>query len=167
MSDQLLFDDFFVSDADPGVGISVEFQGRTFPFTIRRGITVAQKEAITQAAVARHFDPEQGKVMVDGLSEGKMEVGIVSAYLLKWPSAKPITLESVGALDSALLEAIFLKIQDSRTAREEEANGPFVPSSGAASEAPAVPASPSLPAASPSVSPATSDSAGDPTPSSN
>jgi hypothetical protein len=160
-----LFDDFFVDESDPGVEILVELKGRQVPIRVRRSITLTQKEAAMQGAIQRHITDE-GRVVVDGMDDALLSIGVLFAYLVAWPftrrdgSPVPITREAVAALDSNFIETALMALRAKQAAREVEADGPFVPPSGVASEAPAPVASASLPAASDSVSPATSDSAG-------
>jgi hypothetical protein len=167
MSDLFLVDDFFVSASDPGVELSVEFKGRVVPLRVRRSITLGAKEAAMQGAIQRHVTDE-GRVVVDGMDDAKLTAGVLHAYLVAWPFSSadgtplPVTLENIERLDSNFLEAALTVLRNKQTAREEQADGPFAPASAVASEAPEVAESTSLPAASPSASPATSGSDGVP-----
>ena len=168
MSAPFLFDDFFVSPEDPGVEVQIPFKGRLVPIRLKRGLTLAEKENATQAAITRHIDEDTGRVLIDGIDDAKLGSAVVAAYIKEWPFRRadgnpvPATPEFVAQLDSNFSDALMTVIKRLQEGKREEADGPFAPTSGVPS---GVAADPNLgtflPAPSPSDSPVTSSSVGD------
>lgn len=172
MAEPFLFDDFFVSDADPGVQHTLHLKGRDVPFTFKRGINLRDKEEATAAAMTRHFDEESGKLIIDGLDDSKLTAELLVRSIKSWPftfkdgTPVPITREHVMSLIGDAGEQLVRALQGGIAAKEAEADGPFETASDVASPDMESQAA-STPAVSPSDSAATASSAGDQTPSSN
>lgn len=126
-----LFDDFFVDEADPGVEHTLHLRGRAVPIQVKRGISLADREAATQAAVARHVD-EQGRVVIDGMDDAKLSTGLLARLIKSWPFTRAdgtpveVTPENVGRLIAEGADQLLLAIKGAQAAREAEADGPFV-----------------------------------------
>jgi hypothetical protein len=129
-----LFDDFFVDEADPGVVHTVTIRGREVPITCSRGISLADKEAATQASVKRHVAPN-GKIVVDGIDDTALAVELLMRCIKSWPftykdgSTVPINRRNIRMLLSDACDALALAIIGVGAAKEAEADGPFAPPS--------------------------------------
>lgn len=134
-----LFDDFFVDDADEGVVHIVTIRGRAVPITCKRDVTLADQEAAEQAAVRRHLTPD-GRLVVDGVENGVLAVEILFRTIKRWPfvygpkhphagKPVPITRENIRRMVADGAEALATSIAKGRTAKQEEADGPFAPNS--------------------------------------
>lgn len=136
MSDQQFFyDDFFASDTDPGVTVYVKMRGREVPIVLRRGLTLADKNACQTMALKKHMGPN-GQVVYDGIDESVMVEEMIVRSILSWPfqmrdgTPVPVTRESVrrmlGGTDQ--LAELIKKLDEEGT----EALVPFAQPSAAA-----------------------------------
>lgn len=147
-----LFDDFFVSESDPGVRHVLLLRGRAVPFTMKRGLTLRDKEEASSAAMQRHFDAESGRLIIDGLDDAVLTAELLVRGIKSWPftyhdgSPVPITRETVMSLLGEAADQLVKALQGGIEAKEREADGPFVPASDAASPESATPTTPTTPA---------------------
>src|SRR5271166_6347297 len=102
MDDQFLFDDFFVSDEDPGIEIVIHVKGREIPLHIRP-LSTSDQVAVQAASVSKRFTPD-GKVVIDKIDEAKANSMLIAKSIVSWPfvnrdgSPVPVTAENCGRL---------------------------------------------------------------------
>lgn len=117
MSEQEVFyaDEFFLDDADEGVEVKVHIRGRDVPIMLKRGLTLDDTMAAQAAAVKKTLTPD-GKVLFEGMDEGRLVREMLFRSINKWPFVDrvtgeplPITRENVGRMlggADKLMEAI-------------------------------------------------------------
>jgi len=109
MAQEFLFSDFTVSDDDDGVTVDIMLGQKPVPFTMKRAVTIHERQRATDKAFKKHFSNE-GKVVVDSADDGVFSIEVVLAGLLSWPftnkdgSPVPITREAIGKLPSYVLD---------------------------------------------------------------
>ena len=102
MDDQFLFDDFFVSDEDPGIEISIHVRGREIPLHIRP-LSTSDQIAVQAASVSKRYTPE-GQVVIDRIDEAKANSMLIAKSIVSWPfvfkdgSPVPVTAENCAKL---------------------------------------------------------------------
>lgn len=140
MSNEYLYDDFFISEDDPGVEMQVPINGRVVPITFRRGLTVEETEKVRAAAIKKRLRPDGQMELVD-VNETAYQLHVVALAVKSWPFVKraedgvvtpvPVTLETVKRLGGDALNALFNAYQ-LVLARQQEALAPFEPPSDVA-----------------------------------
>lgn len=134
-TETFLVDDFFASDNDPGVVIPVTIKGRIVPITIKRGMSLEERNACEARAIKQHIDPA-GRLINDGMDMDVLTRELVFRAILDWPftqkdgSKLPVTREAVNKLLGGA-EAIAMAMQ-TIDQQGEAALVPFVPASDAA-----------------------------------
>ena len=83
MDEQFLFDDFFVSDEDPGIEIVIHVRGRHVPLRIRP-LSTSDQIAVQAASVSKRFTPE-GQVVIDRIDEAKANSMLIAKSIVSWP----------------------------------------------------------------------------------
>ena len=139
MAEPYYFDEFFVSDSDPGVTYQVPIKGRLVPIVCKRGMSLRDKEEAQSAAIQRHIDTETGRLVIDGIDDIKMDIEILSRTIKSWPfvyrdgSPVPITPETISAFLSEGVDRLIGFIAKGNAAQEAEVTGPFDAASAVAS----------------------------------
>jgi hypothetical protein len=148
------FDDFFLSDNDPGVEVPVKINGRTVPIWIKRALSTGDYKAAQAKAVMQSMGPD-GKLTIKGMDEEAFAVELVAASIVSWPFTQkkrnragqvvmdengdpirepvPVTRENVRrflAEGTAYLQAYILGAIERKS---EAVAGPFESQSGAPS----------------------------------
>lgn len=78
-----LFDDFFVSDDDPGIEVTVSVRGRDIPLRIRP-LSVSDQVEVQAQALVKRVSPE-GQIVVDRLDESKANSLLLAKSIVSWP----------------------------------------------------------------------------------
>lgn len=115
MSEEFLFEDFFVAADDPGVEEVVNIHGRDVPLRIKRGITLKDIEEAKSKAVKTHLSPS-GQLIVDSIDEAVMTVEILVRCIKGWPFTKdgkkvPVTRENLYAMRAEASDALQTLVQ--------------------------------------------------------
>lgn len=110
MSQEFLFEDFFVAADDPGVEEVVSINGRDVPLRIKRGITLKDIEEAKSKAIKTHLSPK-GELVVDSVDEAQMTVEILARVIKAWPFVRdgkqvPITRENLYLMRAEASEAL-------------------------------------------------------------
>lgn len=134
MSEQFLFDDFFVPEDDAGVEETVTIRGREIPIRIKKGLSLKDREEAKSKAVKTHLDPK-GALQFDGFDEGAFNIELLARCIKSWPftygeghpkagQQVPVSREMVAQLRAdgadAFQELITRLVQD-----KKEALAPF------------------------------------------
>ena len=124
------FDTFFVDDSDPGVTETVTARGKSFTITVKRGLSLGDREAAKNAAMTSHVS-SNGQLVIDGFDDGKFQLELLARCLKSWSLPRPVTRPNVLALSADVADACLLVLKK-YIAPSEEALAPFAPQSDAA-----------------------------------
>lgn len=130
MSEELfLYDDFFSDPSARGTQVQVDHRGKTLEFRIKKSLTLAEKQAATEAAVEFSID-KNGTPRIGKMDQAEYTKAILLAGLKYWPfeyaPGKPVPIngETIARLDATLAEKVSLLILGQQE-KQEEALGPF------------------------------------------
>lgn len=126
-------DEFFATEDDPGVKVTVKIKGRMVPITFKSGLTVEEKAKAQAKALKRHVTPD-GRLVIDEVNESEAAIYMLAVAIKDWPFTDratgqklPITVENIRKLMGGADEmaAIIQKIDQEGAA----ALAPFEPAS--------------------------------------
>ena len=137
--DAILYDDYFTEPGDKGVEVAVEHKGKLLKFRVKKSLTLAEKQAASDAAITISLDKE-GTPTLQRMDQAAYTAAVLLGGLKWWPfeyskgNPVPINAKTIARLDGALgdkIAAIILGQRDAQVA----ALDPFGAKSGAGSSA--------------------------------
>lgn len=78
-----LYDEFFATDTS--VTIYPVIRGRTVPMQVRTVLSLDQRQQAAQQAQTRALDPKTGQLTVTGVDETRATVALLEASIVSWP----------------------------------------------------------------------------------
>src|SRR5690242_11314503 len=90
MSEQFLFDDFFVTEDDPGHEVDVTMKDvhgnqRVVPIYIKRGLSLSDRDAAKAKSVQTRVNSKTGQLELVGVDESVFMVELVFRTIKSWP----------------------------------------------------------------------------------
>ncbi|GHO45193.1 hypothetical protein [Ktedonospora formicarum] len=131
MSEQFLFDDFFVAQdaSDEGELIEVEINDRLVPVYIKRGLSFEDKAAAKAVGVKQRVKPN-GEVEIVSMDEAAFAVELLYRCIVSWPFVYssgrkvPVSRENIRLMLSEGAEAV-AQVLLQRINKKREAKQPF------------------------------------------
>lgn len=102
---EFLFEDFFVSDSDPGDRFDLEVNGRTVPVYIRRNISLADVEGAKAKSMKTKINLETGQLEIESFDQNAFTLELIASVIKSWPftygdgSPVPITPQNVARMN--------------------------------------------------------------------
>jgi len=146
--EDMLYDDYFTDEDDPGVKAVIEHKGKLLEFRLKKSLTLDEKQLASDAAVGIELDKD-GNPHITKMDQAAYTKAIVFAGVLGWPfkysnhpkiaanlrgKPVPITKYHVSRMDGVLAEKVANIILGQQGA-QQKAIDPFAQKSGAASSA--------------------------------
>lgn len=122
-----LFDDFFVAldEDDFGELVEVEIRGRQVPIYIKRGLSLADREAAKSQAIKTRIKPT-GEIEIVSMDEAVFAIELMVRCIKSWPfkysNGLPveITRENIRAMLADAVDAISLKLISNMQIRQKQ-----------------------------------------------
>lgn len=103
---EFFFDDYFVSEDDPGIPVDIRFKSGTVPIYIKKCISLEDVEAAKEKAIIKKFKRD-GSMEVVRIDEAVLTSELLARVIKSWPfkykngKDVPITPENIRALDAS------------------------------------------------------------------
>ena len=125
------FDTFFVDDSDAGEDVPVTVRGHTFTVTVKRGLSLGDREAAKSVATKSHVSPT-GALVIDNFDTTAFTVEMLARMIKGWSLPRPATRANVVAMGADVSDALQTALAKYLNPPTEEALAPFAPQSDAA-----------------------------------
>lgn len=135
--EEVLYDDYFTDENDPGVVAVVEHLGKKLKFRVKKSLTLSEKQLASSAAVSFSLDKD-GNPTITKMDQAAYTSQVVLAGVKSWPfkyrSGEPVPINrlTVSRMDGTLAEKVAAVILGQREA-QQKALDPFAPKSDVAS----------------------------------
>lgn len=130
-----LYDDFFVSEEDPGIEVVLTVRGRDIPLRVASGISLGDQQEVQAMGVKKHFDFKTKQVVVDEVDESLITFELMRRYIKSWPftfadgSPVPVNRKNIARLGADAAAQLQEVINVQERIRKDAVNGPFVATS--------------------------------------
>lgn len=118
--EDILYDDFFTDEDDPGIAVVIEHKGKLLPFRVKKSLTLSEKQLAADAGVSIELD-KAGNPSIKKMDQSAYTREIVLSGVKEWPfkygehpkiaanlrgKTVPITRHHVSRMDGVLAEKV-------------------------------------------------------------